>query len=54
MSAAFGILGFCMLGILPISMECAAECTYPIPENSSTGLLMVHFLSYISLKLWAL
>ena len=35
-----GCLGFVMLPMLPVSLETAAECTYPIPEDCSSALLM--------------
>ncbi|KAJ1427351.1 major facilitator superfamily domain-containing protein, partial [Ochromonadaceae sp. CCMP2298] len=38
---AIGILGFCMLPLLPVMMENCAECTYPIPEEMSMGLMFV-------------
>lgn len=37
---AFALLGLCMLPLLPIAMECAAECTYPMNEEVSSGILM--------------
>ncbi len=36
---AAGLLGFVALPLLPIMMELCAECTYPIPEEISTGIL---------------
>ena len=39
-ACAFGVLGFVMLPLLPVCMECAAECTYPVSEDASSGLLL--------------
>ena len=36
----FGILGFAMLPLLPVTFECAIELTYPIHEDISIGFLM--------------
>ncbi len=33
--------GFCILPLLPVMMENCAECTYPIPEELSMGVLFV-------------
>jgi|Transcript_31758 hypothetical protein len=38
---AFGLMGTGMLPLLPIALQCAVECTYPIPEESSAALLML-------------
>ena len=38
---AFGILGCCVLPLLPIMMENCAETTYPIPEELSNGVMFV-------------
>eukprot|EP00602_Paraphysomonas_sp_CaronLab_P009569 CAMPEP_0185020156 /NCGR_PEP_ID=MMETSP1103-20130426/2757_1 /TAXON_ID=36769 /ORGANISM="Paraphysomonas bandaiensis, Strain Caron Lab Isolate" /LENGTH=490 /DNA_ID=CAMNT_0027550885 /DNA_START=215 /DNA_END=1687 /DNA_ORIENTATION=- len=38
---AFCLLGLFMLPMLPAVVENCAECTYPIPEELSTGLLFV-------------
>jgi MFS transporter, FLVCR family, MFS-domain-containing protein 7 len=38
---SFIIIGFFGLPLLPICMEMAVECVYPIPEATSTGLLMI-------------
>lgn len=40
LAVTFAILGGTMLPILPTSLEAAVECTYPVPEEYSTGLLM--------------
>lgn len=40
LAVAFGVLGLVMLPLLPITMESAAEATYPIPELVSSGLLL--------------
>lgn len=35
----FSILGMCVLPLLPAMLENCAECTYPIPEELSAGIL---------------
>jgi len=40
MSGIFATLGFCALPLMPICLECALECTYPVKEEISNGLLM--------------
>ena len=40
LAASIGLMGFFMLPLLPVSFECAVECTYPIRPEWSTGLLM--------------
>lgn len=40
LAAAIGLMGFFLLPLLPVSFECAVECTYPIRAEWSTGLLM--------------
>jgi len=30
--AAYAVMGFCLVPLLPVCLETAAECTYPIPE----------------------
>jgi len=39
-ATSFGVLGFTMLPLLPICMECAAECTYPVSEDASSGVML--------------
>jgi len=39
-SGMFAMIGFFMLPMLPVSLQAAAEVTYPIPEDVSSGLLM--------------
>jgi FLVCR family MFS transporter 7 len=39
--AAFGAAGLLVLPVLPITLENAAECTWPVPEDNSAGLLML-------------
>eukprot|EP00977_Amphora_coffeiformis_P024035 scaffold14974_cov195-Amphora_coffeaeformis.AAC.42 len=34
------LVGMTMLPLLPLAMECACECTYPISEDLSSGILM--------------
>ncbi len=38
---AFGVLGFAMMPLLPVSFESAVECTYPVNEETSSGMLML-------------
>ena len=38
---AFGMLGMSILPLLPVMMENCAECTYPVPEDLSMGILFV-------------
>lgn len=40
LSIVFALMGAVMLPLLPVAFECAAECTYPISEDLSTGGLM--------------
>ena len=40
LSVSLGLMGFFLLPLLPVSFECAVECTYPIRAEWSTGLLM--------------
>ena len=40
LAVVFSLLGFVMLPLLPITMEAAAEVTFPIPEIVSSGLLL--------------
>jgi MFS transporter, FLVCR family, MFS-domain-containing protein 7 len=40
LAASIGLMGFFLLPLLPVSFECAVECTYPIRPEWSTGLLM--------------
>lgn len=37
-SSVFGFFGF---AIYPIAMELAVECSYPVGEGTSTGLIFV-------------
>jgi hypothetical protein len=37
----FGIMGFCMMPLLPVAFECGVECSYPISEETSSGLMML-------------
>ena len=34
------LIGMTMLPLLPLAMECACECTYPISEDLSSGVLL--------------
>jgi FLVCR family feline leukemia virus subgroup C receptor-related protein len=36
---SFGILGFCMIPMLPVMIENSIECTYPVSEELSAGIL---------------
>ncbi len=40
LAVAFSVLGLVMLPLLPITMEAAAEATFPLPELVSSGLLL--------------
>jgi hypothetical protein len=40
LAISIGLMGFFLLPLLPVSFECAVECTYPIRAEWSTGLLM--------------
>jgi hypothetical protein len=35
----YGFLGACCFSVLPCAIQNSAECTYPIDEDKSTGLL---------------
>ena len=35
-----GCMGLFMMPLLPITLECAVEATFPVSEEASTGLLM--------------
>ena len=39
LGVAFGLLGFAMIPMLPVMIENAIECTYPISEELSSGIL---------------
>lgn len=39
--ASFALTGLAMLPMLPISLQNAVECTYPIPEESSAAMLLL-------------
>lgn len=41
LSFTFGVLGFFMLPMLPATLENCAECTFPIAEELSVGLLLI-------------
>ena len=38
---SFALLGLFMLPMLPAVVENCAECTYPLPEELSIGILFV-------------
>lgn len=40
LGVSIGLMGFFLLPLLPVTFECAVECTYPIRPEWSTGLLM--------------
>jgi MFS family permease len=40
LAASIGLMGFFLLPLLPITFECAVECTYPIRAEWSTGFLL--------------
>lgn len=39
LAASFSIMGACVLPLLPAVLENCAECTYPLSEDLSTGIL---------------
>ena len=39
-ASSFGVLGLVMMPLLPVSLETGVECTYPVPEESSSMMLM--------------
>lgn len=41
LTAMFAVAGFLMLPLLPVTLEAGAEHTFPIPEESSTALLLL-------------
>jgi len=36
-----GVMGLSMMPLLPVALETAVECTYPVPEEMSATLLML-------------
>jgi predicted MFS family arabinose efflux permease len=40
LGVSIALLGFFLMPLLPISFECAVECTYPVRAEWSTGLLL--------------
>jgi len=50
----FGTLGSLVLPLLPLSFECAVECTYPVPESITNGFMLSlgNTLSIASTFLW--
>lgn len=40
-AVCFGLLGVFMVPILPTALEVGVECTYPVPEEYSSGVLML-------------
>ena len=40
LAVSIGLMGFFLLPLLPVSFECAVECTYPISAELSTGFLL--------------
>ncbi|CAF0755002.1 unnamed protein product [Didymodactylos carnosus] len=40
LAVSIGLMGFFMLPLLPVTFECAIECTYPVRAEWSTGLLL--------------
>lgn len=49
---AFGLLGLSILPLLPVMMENCAECTYPVPEDLSMGILFVGMSVSQSVSHW--
>ena len=54
LNCMYGSWGFVTVPILPVCIECAAECTYPIDEDISNALLMVSgsIMSVVCLLVW--
>ncbi|CAF2070859.1 unnamed protein product [Rotaria magnacalcarata] len=40
LAVSIGLMGFFLLPLLPVSFECAVECSYPVRAELSTGLLL--------------
>jgi FLVCR family MFS transporter 7 len=40
LTIVFALMGGLMLPLLPVSFECAVECTFPLNEDVSTGVIM--------------
>jgi len=40
LTAMFAVMGATIIPMLPVTFECAVECTYPISEDISSGVLM--------------
>ena len=40
LAISIGLMGFFLLPLLPVSFECAVECTYPINAELSQGVLL--------------
>lgn len=40
LAVSIGLIGLFLLPLLPLSFECAVECTYPIRAECSTGLML--------------
>ena len=40
-TVGMGLMGLSMMPLLPIGLETAVECTYPVPEEMSATLLML-------------
>ena len=38
--ASFGFLGLCLIPLLPVNLESAAETTFPVPEDNSAAVLL--------------
>jgi MFS family permease len=41
LTVAFALMGLTMMPLYPVTLEAAVECTYPIAEENSGGLLML-------------
>jgi len=41
LSLAFAAIGAIVMPVWPVVMECGAECSYPVPEETSSTFLML-------------
>jgi FLVCR family MFS transporter 7 len=54
LTLGWALLGGCVLPLLPVMMENCAECTYPVPEEVSMGILFVGKKRNLSIILFCL
>lgn len=41
LAVSFGVMGLFLLPLLPVTLQNAAECTYPVPEEATTAVLLI-------------